>query len=83
MDHEVFNDTVEGRSLVSEVLLASSQSSEVLDGLRDSLAVKTHHNATHWLVAMADVEVDLVGDLWAFSSFSCLGEEDKGDGEDE
>ena len=74
---------MEGRSLVSKVLLASSQSSEVLSGLWDSLAVKTHHNAAHRLVAMADIEVDLVGDLGAFDRLGRLGEENEGNGEDE
>lgn len=73
---------MEGRSLVSKILLASSQSPEVLDGLGDRLAVKAHHNAAHGLIAMADIEIDLVGDLGALRSFGGLGEENKGDSED-
>jgi hypothetical protein len=34
LDHEVLNDTVEGRALIAEALLAGSESSEVLRGLR-------------------------------------------------
>lgn len=34
LDHEVLDDTVEGRALISEALLAGSQSAEVLSGLR-------------------------------------------------
>lgn len=63
LDHEVCDNTVEGRLFISEALLSSGQRSEVLSGLRDGLAVKTHHNATQGLVAMADIEVNLVGNL--------------------
>lgn len=83
LDHEVLDNTVEGRVLISEALLAGSQSSEVLDCFGDSLAVETHHNAAHRLVAMADIEVNFMGNLWAFHSFSSLGEEDEGEGDDE
>lgn len=74
---------MEGRPLVTKALLASCQSSEVLDGLRDSLAVETHHDSAHGLVAMANVEIDLVGDLWALDSLGSLGEDDESDGEDQ
>ena len=74
---------MEGRPLVAKVLLSCGQSAEVLSGLRDGPAVKTHHDATHRLVAMADVKVDLVGDLGTFGSLGCLAEEKEGDGEDQ
>jgi len=74
---------VEGRSLVAKVLLSCGQSTEVLSSLRDGPAVQTHHDATHRLVTMADVEVDLVGDLGTFGSLGCLAEEKEGDGEDQ
>lgn len=83
LDHESLNDTVEGRPLVSKVLLASRQRSEVLDGLGNGLAVQPHHDAAHGLVAMADVEVDLVGDLGALDGLCGLGKEEDGDGEDQ
>ena len=47
--------------------------------LGNSLAVKTKDNASHVLIAMLDVEVDLVGNLGSFGSFGRLGEEEKGD----
>jgi len=83
LDHEILNDTVEGRPLISKVLLSGGQRSEVLGGLGDCLAIQTHHDATHRLVAMADVEVDFVGDFGAFDGLGGLGEEDEGDGEDQ
>jgi len=83
LDHEVLDDTVEDRALISKALLASSQSSEVLGRLGDSLAIETDHDATHRLVAMVDIEVDLVGDLGAFLGLNGLGEEDEGKGDDE
>jgi len=70
---------MESRVLVSITLLTSSQSSEVLNRLWDSLAVEAHHNPSKRLVAMADIEVDLVGDLRALNSLSGLGKEEEGD----
>ncbi len=57
---------MEGRALVTEALLASSQSAEVLSGLGDSLAIETDRDAAELLIAVGDVEVDLV--LSAYSS---------------
>lgn len=74
---------MERRPLISKVLLSSCQRSEVLNGLGHSLAIQTHHDTTHGLVAMADVEVDLVGDLWALDSLGGLGEEGEGDDNDQ
>lgn len=68
---------MEGRSLVAEALLTSGQSAEVLSGLGDGLAVETHDDATEVLLAMLDVEVDLVGDLGALGSLSSGREEQK------
>ena len=60
LDHKVLDDTVERRALVTETLLASSQSTEVLSGLGDGLAVETHDNTTERLLVLAldNVEVD-------------------------
>ena len=66
---------MEGRALVSEALLAGSQSSEVLSSLGDSLAVETEGDTAQLLIAVRDVEVDLVGDLGALGSFSGLREQ--------
>ncbi|KAI6766220.1 hypothetical protein HG530_007290 [Fusarium avenaceum] len=77
LDHEVLDDTVESRALITEALLASGQSAEVLSGLRDSLAVEAHDDTTEALLALLNVEVDLVGDLGTLGSLSRLGEEEK------
>lgn len=83
LNHEALDNTVEGRVLVSVALLSSSQSAEVLDSLGDGLAVQSNDDSTHSFIAMSDVEVDLVGDLGALDSFSCLGKEGEGDGDDQ
>jgi hypothetical protein len=79
LDHKVLDDTVERRALVTETLLAGSQSAEVLSGLGDSLAVETHDNTTKRLLVFAldNVEVDLVGDLGTLGSLGRLGEEEE------
>ena len=74
---------MEGRPLISEALLASGESAEVLSGLWDSLAVKTHHNAAKRRIAVGDIEVDLVGDLRALGGRSGLRKEEEGSREDE
>lgn len=75
---------MKARSLISKTLLLSSrQNSKVLSGLWHGLSVQSHHDAAQWLVAMLDVEVDFVGDLWAFAGGGGgLGEEEEGGGED-
>lgn len=78
LDHKVLNNAVEGRALISKILLPSRESAEVLSRLRDSLAIKAHHNASKGLIAMRDIEVDLMGDLWALHSASRLSEEEEG-----
>jgi hypothetical protein len=74
LDHELLDDTVEGGALVAEALLAGGQSAEVLGRLGDGLAVQAHDNAPDGLIAVLDVEVDLVGDLGALGSHGGLGE---------
>lgn len=83
LNHKVLDDTVEVGALVSVALLASGQSTEVLNSLGNSLAVKTDDNATQLLLAMGHVEVDLVGNLGSLGSFGCLSEEDEDDGQDD
>jgi hypothetical protein len=83
LDHELLDDAVEGRALVTEALLASGQSPEVLGRLGHRLAVETHDNAAERLIAMRDVEVDLVGDLGALGGFSALREENQADSEEQ
>lgn len=76
LDHELLDDSVESRSLVTKALLAGRQSSEVLSGLGNGLSIETHNNAADGLVAMCDIEVDLVGDLGSLGGGSRLGEAD-------
>lgn len=52
--------------------------------LGNSLAVKTKDNASHVLIAMLDVEVDLVGDFGTLaSSLGSLSKVDEGEGQDD
>lgn len=62
LDHEVGNDTVEPRTRVTEAFLASGKSTEVLNGFRNDIAVKTEHDTTEVLSVLLDIEVDFVGD---------------------
>lgn len=57
---------MEGGALVAEALLAGSKGTEVFGGLGDGLAVKTNCDAAELLIAMGDVEVDLL--LLAFDA---------------
>ena len=51
---------MESRALVTKALLAGSKSTEVLSSLGDGLSVETDHNTAKFLIAVGDVEVDLV-----------------------
>lgn len=79
LNHKVLDNTVEGGPLVAKALLASGQSAEVLNSLGDRLAVQTDDDAAERLVALGDVEEDLVRDLGALSRLDALGEEDGAD----
>lgn len=83
LDHEVLDDTVEAGTLITETLFASCQSSEVLGCQRSGLAVEAHDDASQGLVAVANIEVDLVCNLRALDGLGGLCEVDKNDGEDE
>jgi hypothetical protein len=74
---------MEARPFVAEALLASGESSEVLSGLRNSLAIKTHDDTAERLVAVRNIEIDLVGDLRAFGSFHGASEEDHAHSQEE
>lgn len=74
LDHELLDNTVEGGTLITKALLASSKGSEVLSGLRDSLSIEAKDDAAELLIALLNVEVDLVGDLGALGR---LGRADK------
>lgn len=59
LDHELLDDPVESRSLVTEAFFPCAQSTEVLSGLGDRLPIKTDHHPTQLLVPMRDIEKDL------------------------
>lgn len=59
LDHEILDDTVEGRAFISKALLASSQSTEVLSRFWGRLAVEANDDTANIIVAMCNVEVDL------------------------
>jgi hypothetical protein len=75
LDHEVLDDSVECRALVSKILLSCGQSAEVLYCLGNRLSIETHHNAAEGFIAVGDVEVDFVCDFGAFGGFCRLSEE--------
>lgn len=81
LDHELLDDTVEGRTLIAEALLASGEGAEVLSGLGDSLAVETNDDAAQRFIALLNVEVDFVGDLGPLDRLGRLGEERQADAE--
>lgn len=83
LDHELLDDTVEGRVLVAVTLLASSKGTEVLDGLGDGLAVETDDDTAQILVAMLDVEKDLVGDLGALACLSGLRKQESAEAKEQ
>ena len=60
LNHELLDHSVECRSLVTEPLFPCAQSTEVLGGLGDGLAIKTNHNSAQFLISVRDIEVDLI-----------------------
>ena len=60
LNHELLDHSVESRSLVAEPLFPCAQSTEVLGGLGDGLAIKTNHDSAQLLISMCDIEVDLM-----------------------
>lgn len=75
LDHEVLDDTVESRSLITEALLTSGEGAEVLSGLGGSLSIQADHDTAKGLITVLNVEVDLVGDLGALGSGNGAAEE--------
>lgn len=59
LDHELFDDSVESRSLVTEAFVPCAQNTEVLSGLGDRPPVETNHNSAQFLISMGDIEIDL------------------------
>ena len=59
LNHERFDNSMEGRAFVAKTLLSRSKSPKILSGLGCRLAVETNHNSAQWFIAMGDVKVDL------------------------
>lgn len=68
---------MEGGALVAETLLARGQSPEVLGRLGDGLAVQPKDDAAEGLIAVLDVQVDLVRDLGTLGGHDGLREEER------
>ncbi len=73
LNHELLNDSMESRSLVSEALLASAESTEVLCGFWDGLAIETNDNSSQGLITVLDVKEDLNA-CHSMVSLMCLGQ---------
>lgn len=59
LEHELGDDTVEGRTSVSESLLAGAESAEVLSSLWDNVVVEVEVDATGLLWKKIDVSMVL------------------------
>ena len=57
LEHELRDDTVEGRSFVSESVLASSELTEVACGLGDFIVVEFEDDAALRLAVDGDIEL--------------------------
>lgn len=68
---------MEGGAFISVTLLTGREGAEVLGGLGDGLAIETHDNTANGLIAVGNVEVDLVGDLGPLCGLGGLGEEEQ------
>ena len=60
LEHELGDNTVERRTLVTKALLASAESAEVLSCLGNNVVVELELNATKRLAVSSNVEKDLV-----------------------
>ena len=59
LEHEVGDDTVEGRALVAETVFTSGELTEVLRGPRDNIVEELEDDATSGLVVDGDVELKI------------------------
>lgn len=59
LNHELLDDSVESRSLVTKALLPSAQSTEVFSGLGHCLPIETNHDSSQFFVAVCDIKIDL------------------------
>lgn len=62
LNHELLDDTMEGRALVTIAMGTLGELKEVLGGPGDILSEKTDDDASNILVALLHIKVDLVGD---------------------
>lgn len=69
LNHEVTDDTMESRSLITESLFAGSESMEVFSSLWNSLSVQSDNNSSEFLITVFDIKEDLVGDSGALGTF--------------
>lgn len=81
LDHKVLDDAVEARPLIAKALLARGERAEVLGRLGRGLSVEADDDAAEGLVALGDVEEDLVRDLGALDGLDRLREEEDADAE--
>ena len=56
--HKLLNDTVEGRSGVSESLFAGAEGAEVFSSAGDNVGAQLHYDATGVISTNGDVEKD-------------------------
>ena len=59
LNHELLDDSVESRSLITETLFPSAQSTEVLGGLGNCLPIETNDDSAQVLIPVCDIEIDL------------------------
>lgn len=59
LDHELLNDSVESRSLITKALFPCAQSTEVLSSLGDCLPIETNDDSAQFLIPMCNIEIDL------------------------
>lgn len=56
LEHELGDDAVEGGTGITEALLASAESTEVLSALGGNIGAELHDNATHGGTVLGDIE---------------------------
>jgi len=63
LDHEVLDDSMKRRPLVSKSFLSSTESSEILGALRSVLSIKSKYYPTQILIVSFDIEEHVCGNL--------------------
>lgn len=57
LEHEVGDDTVEGRALVAEAMLVRRELAEVARGLGDHIVVELEDDAAEWPAVDGDIKL--------------------------